>query len=129
MLSEALIDDDLRADWRRTHNRYRLFLYSEGQQIAADPEKGAPGRKGFSEEEVAEVEACEGAMPIPEILRHKVRYFCDGAVLGTSAFVNGVFERERSRFGPNRKTGSRKMRGTDWGDLRVLRDLRVQVIA
>jgi hypothetical protein len=128
MLSEALIDESFKADWRRTHNRYRLFLYSEGHEIAADPEKGDRGRKGFNEEKVAEVEAREGAMPIPAILRHKVRYFCDGAVLGTAAFVNGVFERERSRFGPNRKTGSRKMRGTDWGELRVLRDLRVQAI-
>lgn len=67
-------------------------------------------------------------MPIPTVLRHKVRYFCDGAVLGTSEFVNEVFKRERSRFGPNRRSGSRKMRGTDWGDLRVLRDLLVDVI-
>jgi hypothetical protein len=27
-----------------------------------------------------------------EILRCRVRYFCDGAVLGTKDFVNGIFE-------------------------------------
>ena len=52
-------------------------------------------------------------MPVPAMLRHKDRY------------VNEVFTRERSRFGPNRRTGARRMRGANWGELRVLRNLRV----
>ena len=67
-------------------------------------------------------------MPIRAILRHRVRYFCDGAVLGTAEFVNEDFERERERFGPKRETGARKMRGANWGDLRVLRDLQKDVV-
>ncbi|NLT69809.1 MAG: chemotaxis protein CheW, partial [Verrucomicrobiaceae bacterium] len=66
-----------------------------------------------------------------QALRHRVRYFCDGAVLGTAEFVNEVFEREqrlRNRFGEKRKTGARRMRGADWGDLRVIRDLQKDVI-
>lgn len=38
-----------------------------------------------------------------------------------------VFEREqeaRKRFGEKRSTGARPMRGADWGELRVLRDLQ-----
>jgi hypothetical protein len=72
-----------------------------------------------------------GAIPVRQVLRHRVRYFCDGAVLGTVAFVNGVFEREqavRSRFGEKRSSGARRMRGADWGELRVLRDLQKDVI-
>ena len=56
---------------------------------------------------------------------------CDGAVLGTADFVNGVFEREqerRKRFGEKRTSGARKMRGADWGEPRVLRDLQEDVI-
>jgi hypothetical protein len=34
----------------------------------------------------------------------------------------------QGRTGPRRKTGARKMRGADFGGLRVLRDLRVRVI-
>ena len=49
-------------------------------------------------------------------------------VLGTAEFVNEVFERERERFGPKRETGARKMRGANWGDLRVLRDLQKDVV-
>lgn len=72
-----------------------------------------------------------GALPVREILRHRVRYFCDGAVLGTAEFVNAVFEREQARqnrFGEKRTTGARRMRGADWGELRVLRDLQRDVI-
>jgi hypothetical protein len=52
-------------------------------------------------------------------------------VLGTAEFVNAVFFREqelRGRFGKKRKTGARRMRGADWGELRILRDLRREVI-
>jgi hypothetical protein len=45
------------------------------------------------------------------MLRWKVRYFTDGAVVGSQGFVNDVFDRCRDRFGAKRKTGARKMRG------------------
>ncbi|MCU0779264.1 MAG: hypothetical protein MUF86_16585, partial [Akkermansiaceae bacterium] len=46
-----------------------------------------------------------------QMLRWKVRYFSDGAVIGSRAFVDGLFEQCRERFGPRRKSGARKMRG------------------
>jgi hypothetical protein len=70
-------------------------------------------------------------MPVRQALRHRIRYFCDGAVLGTAEFVNAVFEREQSlrkRFGEKRSSGARRMRGADWGELRVLRDLQKDVM-
>ena len=82
--------------------------------------------------EVVEVAVEQGGvMPVHQALRHRVRYFCDGAVLGTAAFVNEVFEREQSlrkRFGEKRTSGARRMRGADWGELRVLRDLQKDVM-
>ena len=131
MLSEALQDLDFKSDWRRTSARYRLFLYEEGQAVAPDPDRGERGRLGFSETEVEAVREKKGAMPVQKVLRHRVRYFCDGAVLGTAEFVNGVFEREQERrksFGEKRTTGARRMRGADWGELRALRDLQKDVI-
>ena len=131
MLSEALQDPDFKSDWRRTSARYRLFLYEEGQEVAPDPERGESGRRGFAEGEVEAVREAEGVMPVQKVLRHRVRYFCDGAVLGTAEFVNRVFEREqerRRRFGEKRKSGARRMRGAEWGELRVLRDLQKDVI-
>ncbi len=127
ILSEALQDGDFRADWRRTHNRYRQLIFEEGEEVGADEVRGTRARKGFSRETVDEVIAAGGKLSVREILRHRVRYFCDGAVFGTANFVNKVFERERSRFGPRRKSGARRMRGAEWGKLRVMRDLRKDV--
>ena len=131
MLGEALQDPDFRHDWRRTAGRYRMFLYQDGREVTADPESGQRGRRGFSEAEVEAVVDREGVLTVPQALRHRVRYFCDGAVLGSAAFVNAVFEREqtlRRRFGEKRTTGARRMRGAEWGELRVLRDLQKDVI-
>ena len=131
MLGEALRDADFKHDWRRTASRYRLFLYEEGRERTPDPDRGEKGRTGFAEAEVEAVRKKEGAMPVREVLRHRVRYFCDGAVLGTAEFVDGVFGREqerRKRFGEKRTTGARRMRGADWGELRVLRDVQKDVI-
>jgi putative transposase len=61
------------------------------------------------------------------MLRWKVRYFTDGAAVGSRAFVDGLFEQCRERFGAKRKTGARKMRGHAAGASDLLwsaRDLR-----
>ena len=82
-------------------------------------------------EVVEAVVAQGGAMPVRQVLRHRVQYFCDGEALGAAQFVNAVFEREqsvRNRSGQKRTTGARRMRGADWGGLRVLRDLQKDVI-
>jgi len=57
-----------------------------------------------------------------------MRYFSDGAALGSRAFVDGLFEQCRGRFGQKRKSGARKMRGkaaalTRGAGLFSLRDL------
>jgi putative transposase len=61
-----------------------------------------------------------------------VRYFTDGAALGSRAFVDGLFEQCRERFGAKRRTGARKMRGKAAAGaaaelLWSMRDLRVRV--
>lgn len=130
ILSEALRDSEFRGDWRRTHNRYRVFLYAHGMERYADENGSTEARKGFSEEVVEKELEQDGEVPVQRILRQRVRYFCDGAVLGTAKFVNEVFAREQERqlrFGEKRKTGARRMRGAEWGELRVLRNLQKDV--
>ena len=120
-------DPGFAEDWEVAAARYRTLLYEEGREVAADPQMNQSGRPGFSNEEIEAVHAMGGKMSLPEALRHRVRYFCDGAVLGSEAFLEEVFAREqllRQRFGEKRKTGARTMRGADWGGLRVMRDLR-----
>ncbi len=64
------------------------------------------------------------------MLQCRVRYFTDGAVIGSKAFVNEAFTASRERFSPRRKNGARKMKGTGApaNDLLwTLTDLRVSV--
>ena len=57
----------------------------------------------------------------------RVRYFSDGAILGTKAFVETVFQARRAWFSPGRKTAARPLRGLDRGDpLRSARALKVR---
>ena len=67
---------------------------------------------------------------LAKMLLCRVRYFADGAVIGSREFVNEAFAGARERFGPKRKDGARKMRGNGTaasGTLWSLRDLRVGV--
>jgi hypothetical protein len=62
------------------------------------------------------------------MLLHRIRYFTDGAVIGSEAFVNEAFAAARERFGPRRKDGARTLRGgasAAKGVLWSARDLRV----
>ena len=65
-----------------------------------------------------------------EMLRHRVRYFTDGAVIGSREFVNEAFANARDRFSEKRKDGARKLRGNGKaaaGKLWSARDLRVRI--
>ena len=62
-----------------------------------------------------------------KMLRCRIRYFTDGAVIGSKEFVNEAFASARDRFGPKRKDGVRKLKGDGAaasGTLWSLRDLR-----
>jgi len=69
-------------------------------------------------------------LKISKVVRCRVRYFTDGAVIGSKAFVDGVFRASRDRFGPKRKDGARKPRGALGemsGEIWSLRDLKADV--
>ena len=64
------------------------------------------------------------------MLRCRVRYFTDGAVIGSKEFVNEAFAGARERFSGKRKDGARQLRGEAQaaaGVLWSLRDLRLGV--
>ena len=88
-------------------------------------------RKGISKGEAKTVAGQDGEIPFGKMLRCRVRYFTDGAVIGSRAFVDEAFVKSRARFGPMRKTGSRKMRGSAeaaGGLLWSLRDLKKGIV-
>lgn len=110
--------------WNHVGCAYRKYVYlsTETQQGSTSAVAGV-----IETEDVKRVVAEGGKVPMDALLRVKVRYFSDGLVLGSKEFVNGVFEGNRQKFGEKRKSGARRMRGGEWGELHVFRDLRSDV--
>jgi REP element-mobilizing transposase RayT len=126
-LARAMCSLDQDSTWNAVSKQYRKLLYTEGEARGVG-NADQPLKPGFSPEEVKAVLDAGGTLPVNQVLRCRVRYFSDGAVLGSKAFVEDVFQRHRRRFGEKRKTGARTMVGCQWGDLCTVRRLRLEVI-
>ncbi len=129
--------DDVALEYRK------ILLAGAGERVEERVEQSGAmkrivKRKGLSQEQLdAEkqrlLEAEEkrmGELPFGRMLRCRVRYFTDGAVIGSRDFVNAALSSARERFGPKRKDGARSMRGSGSGAkgmLWTVRDLRVDV--
>jgi hypothetical protein len=74
-------------------------------------EKPLLRHKQLTPEEQSAKEQRDGEIPFARMLQHRIRYFTDGAVIGSRIFVDEAFVNSRTRFGPKRNSGARKMRG------------------
>jgi len=106
--------------WRHVSARYRVLLYVEGEAGG-----GRVVRRGITSETVRQVIEANGRLPLPQVLRCRVRYFTDGMAFGGKAFVEQIFADNRPLFGPKRKDGARKMKFGEWGGLCTARALRI----
>ena len=124
--SPLVSGEDWETNWEATAPVYRLWLYDQGEAPEVEDEEGKIRmvRKGFRSAEVEAERTRGGKMPLRQVIRLRVRYFTDGAVLGGAAFVESVYARHRERYGLKRKTGARPMEEADWEGLCVLRDLK-----
>jgi len=104
-------------------SEYRKILYLYGSAPAKEEQAS------LDKSRVMEVIESDGKVSLAEVLRLRVRYFTDGAVLGSREFVETYFRQHREQFGEKRKSGARKMRGFDQLGLAVLRDLRRSVFS
>ncbi|MDB4537191.1 hypothetical protein N9230_01085, partial [Akkermansiaceae bacterium] len=116
---------------------YRRILIAAGMEQEEDrshsgAKQRVATRKGMDREKAKkELERLskDGTrdLKISKVIGCRVRYFSDGAVIGSRAFVDSVFNQSRDLFGPKRKDGARKPRGALGemkGDLWSLRDLK-----
>jgi REP element-mobilizing transposase RayT len=109
--------------------QYRMWVFGEGQvEGVSAPGQGAALRPGISPERVREVLAKRGKLSWAEYARCRVRYFADGAVIGSRDWVNGVFASRRERFGPKRQEGARRFRFLAGTELFSVRDLRIDPV-
>ena len=109
---------------------HRMLLFGRGEELPGGETAWggtAKAKGGFSRERIeAELEN-GGKLPMWQVLRCRVRYFTEGGVLGSRAFVDEFFERERPRFGEKRESGARMMNGGEWAGVMALRDLKVKL--
>jgi REP element-mobilizing transposase RayT len=111
------------ADWERGAAEYRMRMYVEGGKA------GESGKAVFDRGEVLKVLRAGGVIGCGDALRLRIRYFGDGLVLGSEEYVNGIFGKFRSHFGPKRQTGARKLRQLPFVELRTLRDLKKNAVS
>ena len=98
---------------------HRSYIFAKGAERAGTEADQAAILKVLEKE--------EGVLPKAAVLRCRVRYFTDGAILGSAEFVRGfvdTIQREKERKRPPKV---HPIRGSDWGDLAVIRGLRTQV--
>ena len=120
--------------WGEVSRLYRrlMGLALERKSGRAVVEKGLARRQMNTAEAL---EADDNGTVLPDLklaamLRCRVRYFTDGAVIGSKAFVNEAFAAARERFTARRKDGARRMKGSGKAAAGVLwsvRDLRVRL--
>jgi putative transposase len=123
--------------WREVSRLYRRLM---GLALVRKSGRAEVARaeKGLSQTPMNTAEMLESNDPgsvlkdlgMARMLRCRVRYFTDGAVIGSKEFVNEAFASARERFGPKRKDGARAMRGNGSGAKGLLwsvRDLRVRI--
>ena len=113
--------------WPEVCEAYRKVLTERGEQKSANVvQSGSPSaikivrqgsKPGHTPAETQESKsppldpvASVNLVRFPELLERRVRYFSDGAVIGTRLFVDEVFMKCRDRFSSQRKTGARKLR-------------------
>ncbi|MFN0080325.1 MAG: transposase [Prosthecobacter sp.] len=87
---------------------YRCILFDEGREVK-DAQNVTVVERGVSVESARVVLAGRGKLSSTELVRLRVRYFSDGAILGSKAFVEGIFEAQRENFSPKRKHGAKRI--------------------
>lgn len=127
----GVADDSLwKADVSREYRRLLMAGAVEKLEVRVGRDGSSETRrtrKGMSAADVEREKEREGEISRGKMLRCRVRYFTDGAVIGSRSFVNDAFVSARERFGVKRKDGARKLRGdasAAAGMLWSLRDLQ-----
>lgn len=105
-------------DWNEAQPHYRQLLFSTG----AGSREAA---RSVTRDDLDRVVAEGGKLSLAAVLRCRVRYFTDGAVLGSRAFVEMQLARCREKTGQlGRRSPQALPPVTEWGDLATLRALR-----
>lgn len=107
---------------------YRRLLFAAGIETGGTP-PGTEARRGFRREDIEAVQRSGGRLTVAQLIYCRVRYFVDGAALGSRLFLEHIFHAHRGSFGTRRRSGPRPLLGVEQVDLYSLRALRRQPIS
>lgn len=93
--------------WAKHGSWYRCWLMIDGEEVEESKADHVKARVGIPQEKVKEVLGKGGRLTMSEQLLSRVSYFTEGAAIGSQAFIETVFERNRSKFGPSRKRAAK----------------------
>ena len=96
------------AGWRRAAKAYRLTLFGAGEERlgGATVDGTAKRRRGFTQKQIDRVLEKGGSLPLPVLLRCRVRYFTEGAALGGRGFLEEFFKAHDEGAGSPMGAGS-----------------------
>ena len=122
--------------WKEASRTYRRLMGMAMERKSLNAKVATSGTTKITKNEAEALESGDNQTVLPDLrmsqmLRHRVRYFTDGAVIGSKDFVNEAFAASREHFSEKRKDGARRMRGSGKaaaGTLWSARDLRVGVV-
>jgi len=104
-------------NWDEAHAAYRQALFATGA-------RPRDGKASIPATTVDSVIAAGGRLPLAELMRCRIRYLSDGAVLGSAAFVAEQIAHYRGITGAGQKTTAVSLRGAaEWDGLAVMRNL------
>jgi putative transposase len=113
-----IVDLDATLPWSAVGKEYRKLLFRTGSRsskagIRIDPQMA---HKVIQEQ--------DGQIPICELVRSRVRYFTDGGIIGSQAFVREQFARCRGLRVTPPKSPAHRLRDFQDHEIWVLRNLR-----
>ena len=126
-------EEDLAGQWKEVSRIYRRAMGLALGRKSGREEVHARGQVSKNTAEMLASKDNETVLPdlgMARMLRCRVRYFTDGAVIGSKEFVNEAFAGARERFSGKRTDGARRMKGNGKaaaGVLWSMRDLRMDV--
>jgi putative transposase len=111
------------SSWREARREYRKLLF----QTATAASKGGAVIDVEVSQRVLQQE--QGEIPLPELLRCRIRYFTDGGILGSRAFVQAQFARSRQIVAAAAKSDrGYRLRVIAADQIWALRHLRLQPV-
>ena len=110
------------ASWKEVHREYRKLLF----QTATATSKGSAVIDVDRAQQVIRQE--RGEIPLSDLLRCRIRYFTDGGILGSRAFVQEQFCRCRQLLNLPGSDRAHRLHIIASREIWVLRDLRLRPV-